>query len=217
MYINNPYELTFLYIYFLQILESLLENLWDNKGPYKEMICCQFLNFESFDYTNRRAIIRALIDRAIIANNNITFFIKPDPKTLTQFIAPKFINQMAEPMNFVQTDGAIIIKRDIVFTKGKQLTKYNTNHRGLMTMTENNHLIVRAFATAWQWRQVYEEYGSIETIMRDKKTSDRTAQRYLNLAYMDPRRVNEIMSGKYKYTIEELFRIAANANPILKA
>lgn len=166
------------------------------------------INFELFDYTNRRAIIRALIDRAIVANNNITFFIKPDQKALTQFIAPKFINQKSEPMNFVQTDGAIIIKRDIVFTKGKQLTKYNTNHRGLMTMTENNHLIVRAFATAWKYKEMYERDGDLREIIKTEKLSWRSIYRYLNLAYLSPTIVNDVMSGKRKCSVDELFNIS---------
>ena len=166
------------------------------------------INFESFDYTNRRALIRSLIDRAIVANNNITFFIKPDTKMLMQFIAPKFINQNSKPMNFVQTDGAIIIKRDIVFTKGKQLTKYNSNHRGLMTMTENNHLIVKVFSLAFRYREIFERLGTYEDVLNTEKISWRTLYRYMNLAYMKPNKINEIMSGNEQYGIEELFNMA---------
>jgi DNA invertase Pin-like site-specific DNA recombinase len=173
------------------------------------------INFDTLDYTMRRNLIRDLIDRAIVSDKIITFFIKPDPITLNKYTTNEFINQRADPIQFIVNSDTIIIKRDVVITKGQQLTKYNTGRRGLMTLTENNHLIVRAFATAWQHRQHYEEYGSIRELMRNKKTSDRTAQRYLNLAYMDPRQVNNIMSGKQKITIEELFKIASCANTLL--
>ncbi|MBN1281924.1 MAG: recombinase family protein [Alphaproteobacteria bacterium] len=172
------------------------------------------INFESFDYINQRALIRALIDRAIVADNNITFFIKPDVKTLTQFITPEFINQNSEQINFIKTDDTIIIKRDIVFTKGQQLIKYNTNHRGLMTKVENNHLIVNAFATALKYKQHYEKHGSVDDLLQDEKVGTTTVYRYLNLAYMNPRKINDVMSGKIKYTVKELFEIATQKDEL---
>ncbi|MBN1281410.1 MAG: hypothetical protein JW985_00355 [Alphaproteobacteria bacterium] len=68
-------------------------------------------------------------------------------------------------MNFIKTDDAIIIKRDIVFTKGQQLIKYNTNHRGLMTKIENNDLIVNAFIQSKRIRGIYEKLGDSDDVI----------------------------------------------------
>jgi len=187
----------------VEFLNANLSSLPDDVSHILKQI-----NFESFDYINQRALIRALIDRAIVADNNIAFFIKPDVKMLTQFITPEFINQNSTEMNFIKTDDAIIIKRDIVFTKGQQLIKYNTNHRGLMTVVENNHLIVRAFAKAWKCKELYEKTGNLEEVIKTESMSWRSIYRYLNLAYLSPNIINEVMSGKRNCSVDELFRIS---------
>lgn len=174
------------------------------------------INFESFDYINQRALIRALIDRAIVANNNITFFIKPDVKTLMQFITPKFINQNSAQMNFIKTDDAIIIKRDIVFTKGQQLIKYNTNHRGLMTKVENNDLIVNAFIQAKRIRDIYEKLGDSDDVIESEKISWRTFYKSITLAYLSPKIINALMSGKLNMPLRDLYELASKSQDFAK-
>jgi hypothetical protein len=166
------------------------------------------INFDTLDYTARRNLIRDLIDRAIVSDKIITFFIKPDPVILNKYTTDEFINQHIDPMQFIVNNDTIIIKRDIVITKGQQLTKYNTGRRGLMLLSENNHLIVRAFALAHKYKETYERTGNLEELVKTEKTSWRSMYRYLNLAYLDPRIVNDVMFGKLKHTVDDLFKLS---------
>lgn len=77
-----------------------------------------------------------------------------------------------------------------------------------MTKADNNNLIVRAFTTAWRYREMYEECGDADTIIASEHTSPRQFYRYLDLAYMNPETVNRILSGKQKANVNELFQIA---------
>ncbi|MDR0727019.1 MAG: inorganic diphosphatase [Rickettsiales bacterium] len=146
----------------------------------------------------------------VVPAGTITFFIKPNPDKIVNFTAVEFINQNNNSMQFIVNNDSIIIKRDIVFTKGNQLIKYNPGHRGLMTLTENNHLIIRAFAMAHKYKEIYERTGSVDDLLRTEKIGPTTAYGYLNLAYLNPEIVNDVMSGKTKYTVDELFKIASD-------
>lgn len=68
--------------------------------------------------------------------------------------------------------------------------------------------IVRAFAIAWRYRMTYEKHGDLEYVIKFEQTSWRSLYRYLNLAYMLPEKVNNILSGKEPCSIAEIFAIA---------
>lgn len=65
--------------------------------------------------------------------------------------------------------------------------------------------IVRAFAIAWRYRTAYEKHGDLEYVVKSEQTSWRCLYRYLNLAYMNPEKVNNILSGKESHSMDELF------------
>ena len=77
-----------------------------------------------------------------------------------------------------------------------------------MTKADNNNLIVRAFTTAWRYREMYEECGDADTIIASEHTSPRQFYRYLDLAYMNPDKINEILSGEMGVKVNDLFRAA---------
>lgn len=68
--------------------------------------------------------------------------------------------------------------------------------------------LVWAFATAWRYRTAYEKHGDLEHVVKSEQTSWRSLYRYLNLAYMHPEKVNNILSSKDVYCMEEIFAIA---------
>ena len=166
------------------------------------------INYNGLDYLARRALTKAMIEKVIYAKNQLTFFIRSEPATLKQFMTENTLNQNCNPMDFIIDNDKIIITKPVVFNRGIYSNKYNAGRTGLMTITENNHLIIRAFATAWKFRKLYEEIGNLDTIVENEKTSYRTLYRYLNIAYMSPDKVNEIMSGRIQYNLNELFEIA---------
>ena len=79
----------------------------------------------------------------------------------------------------------------------------------VLRVTDNNHLIVRAFATAWKYRELYECDGGVDNIIRNLHTSPRQFYRYLDIAYMNPDKINKILSGKLKINVNDLFKMAA--------
>jgi len=87
-------------------------------------------------------------------------------------------------------------------------TVYDHGKNGVLNVTNNNHLILKAFATAWKYRELYECEGNVDNIIRNLHTSSRQFYRCLDVAYMNPDKINEILSGKLKINVNDLFQIA---------
>lgn len=86
-------------------------------------------------------------------------------------------------------------------------TVFDKTKNGVLSITDNNHLILKAFATAWRYREMYEECGASDKIIAMEHTSPRQFYRHLDLAYTNPETVNRILSGKQKVNVNELFQI----------
>ena len=87
-------------------------------------------------------------------------------------------------------------------------TRFSGGRNGTLSITENNHLILKVFATAWRYREMYERDGGVDNIIHNLHTSPRQFYRYLDIAYMNPDKVNEILSGKIYINVNDLFQIA---------
>ena len=87
-------------------------------------------------------------------------------------------------------------------------TRFNKGNDTILTVSENNNLIVKAFATAWRYREMYEECGDVDTVARKVGSTPRTIYRFLDIAYMTPDKINEVLSGKLKINVNDLFQIA---------
>ncbi|MDL2295915.1 hypothetical protein LJC18_03870 [Lachnospiraceae bacterium OttesenSCG-928-E19] len=168
------------------------------------------INLTDLSYNDRRRFIQIIIEKIIIADNQMMIFIKPDPNFLKQFTT-NTINQSAKPMDYVINNDTIIIKKDVVFRKSITPNRYNDGKVGMITISENNHLIVKAFATAWKFKEIYERTGNLHEIMKSEKMAWRSLYRYLNLAYLSPKIVNDVMSGKTKCAVDDLFKMSENS------
>lgn len=85
---------------------------------------------------------------------------------------------------------------------------YNSGRNGTLSITKNNHLILKAFATAWRYREMYEQGGVVDSIDRTEHIALRHVYRCLEVAYMNPEIVNKILSGKQQINIDDIYKLA---------
>lgn len=149
----------------------------------------------------KRDFFRTLIEKVIYTDNLLTIFLATISEKLSQHTTTGFINQNANSMDYTITNNSVIIKAPIIIRK--------TNHNNAITVSQNNHLIMHAIVTAFKYRKIYERTGAITEIMQSDKVSNRTVYRYLDIAYMNPDILNEIMDGRRSCTIDELYALAA--------
>ena len=55
---------------------------------------------------------------------------------------------------------------------------------------------------------MYEQGGDIHRIFQEERTSPRQFYRHLDIAYMNPDKVDEILSDKTHINVNDLFQIA---------
>ena len=164
-------------------------------------------NIQTASYAEKKAFVQSLVDKVIYSQDKLIFYLAPDGAKLQPFAMDNFINQKSEPMEFTISDGRIVITVPIILRKYVN-TVFDKSKNVVLTVTDNNHLILKAFATAWRYREMYEAGNSIDEISKIKKTSVRNIFKYLDLAFMSPQMVNDILSAKHITSITELFIIA---------
>lgn len=137
----------------------------------------------------------------------LIIYLDISPNSVRPFITDVYVNQSSLPMEFITNEYSVTITVPVVFRRYAN-TKFSKAKTSLLTITENNNLIVKAFATAWRYREMYEECGDVDTVARKVGSTPRTIYRFLYIAYMNPDKINEVLSGKLKINVNDLFQIA---------
>ena len=190
------------------IIEILNGNL---NGLNKDSaMALKLINFNEMDYFAQRNFIRNVINKIIYQKGRLTFFFNTDPIILSAYTGDS-LNENNNSLEFI-TDNAnnqIIYEKQVVINRGLSSNVYNAGKVGLMSVNDNNRLIVRAFAYAWKFKKLYEKGIRMEDIMKQEKMTKRTIYKYLNLAYLSPRIVNQLLSGTLTINLQTLFDIAS--------
>ena len=174
------------------------------------------INFENLDYLTRRKLIQTIIDKAIYTSDKITFFINIKNLNLKEFVCDNFINKNSDDMKFILNNNTITIEKEVFINKGISSNTYKTINGSLMTKTENNHLIIMAFAKAWKYKNLYEEIGNTDIIIEQEKTSWRNFYKSITLAYLSPKIINALMSGKLNMPLRDVYELASKSQDFIK-
>ena len=154
-----------------------------------------------------RDLVQSLVEKVVYSQEQLVCTLTTDATKLQQFVSENYVNQNADKMEYIIGDNSVTITEK-VFLRKYVNTVYDRGKNGVLNVTDNNHLILKAFATAWKYRELYERDGNVNEIIRCLHTSPRQFYRYLDIAYMNPSKINEILSGKLKINVNDLFQIA---------
>ena len=125
------------------------------------------------------------------------------PNSVRPFVTDVYVNQSSLPMEFITNEYSVTITVPVVFRRYTN-TKFSEAKASLLTITENNNLIVKAFATAWRYREMYEECGDVDTIARSEHVALRYVYKHLSLAYINPTIANKLISGKINLSVRDI-------------
>lgn len=113
------------------------------------------INIQNAPYTEKKAFAQSLVDKVIYSQDKLIFYLAPDAARLQPFATDNFINQKSDPMELMISDSLIVITVPTILCKYVN-TVFDKSKNGVLTVTDNNHLILKAFATAWRYREMYE-------------------------------------------------------------
>ena len=165
------------------------------------------IDIANMNFAEKRNLIQSLVEKVVYSQEQLIYTITTNGTKLQQFVSENYMNPNTDKMEYIIGDNSITITEK-VFLRKYVNTVYDRGKNGVLNITDNNHLILKAFATAWKYRELYERDGGVDNIIRDQNTSPRQFYRYLDIAYMNPDKINEILSGKLKINVNDLFQIA---------
>lgn len=190
------------------IIEILNSNL--NGLNNESAIVLKQINFTDMDYFVQRNFIRNFVNKIIYQKDRLTFFFNTDTIILSAYTGDS-LNENDNLLEFIadNANNQIIYEKQVVINRGLSSNVYNAGKVGLMSVNDNNRLIVRAFAYAWKFKKLYEKGIKIKDIMKQEKMTKRTIYKYLNLAYLSPRIVNQLLNGTLTVNLQKLFEITS--------
>ena len=190
---------------FAKFLDSDLSAL-----PPESKDAIKRIDWTRMTYDTKRNLIQSIIKKVIYSNEKLIIHISLDPMRWQEFTGEVYINEATEQMEFITSKDEVIITVPVILRKYATTRIDKDAKTGVLSITDNNHLIVKAFATAWRYKELYESGIGIKKIARDEKRDLRTIYKYLNLAYLSPKIINSALNGElHNHTnIQELFLIA---------
>ncbi|MBQ3039910.1 MAG: recombinase family protein [Alphaproteobacteria bacterium] len=171
-------------------LNSDMSNLPPNLATILKRIDITNMNF-----AEKRNLIQSLVEKIVYSQEQFIYTLTTDTTKLQPFMTENYVNQNSDKMEYIIGDNSITI-REKVFLRKHVNTVYDHGKNGVLNVTDNNHLILKAFATAWRYKELYERCGDVDLVAKEYHVSPMTVYRYFNLAYMMPDKVNDILSGK---------------------
>ena len=187
-------------------LNSDMSNLPINLATVLKRIDVTNMNF-----AEKRNLIQSLIEKIVYSQEQLIYTLTIDAQKLQPFIKEHYVNQNVEPMEYIIGDNSITITEK-VFLRKYVNTVYDRGKNGVLNVTDNNHLILKAFATAWKYRELYEQDGNVDNVIRSVRTSPRLFYKYLSLSYLSPSIVNKLLSGKINMAVRDILDKASRSD-----
>ena len=152
-----------------------------------------------------------MIDQAIYSQEKLIFHINTNPQLFNAFLSTYHINHNSRPMEYTVNGDSVMIVRPVVLRRYAN-TRFGGGHNGTLSITENNHLILKTFATAWRYREIYEHGGDVDSIGRAEHVTLRHVYKHLSLAYLNPEVVNHILSNQCQISVRDMLDKASRSN-----
>ena len=152
-----------------------------------------------------------MIERATYSREQLILCININPRLYNSFLSTYHINRNSRPMEYTVNGDNVTIARPVVLRRYAN-TRFSGGRNGTLSITENNHLILKAFATAWRYREMYEQGGDVDSIGRAEHVALRHVYKHLSLAYLNPEVVNHILSNQCQISVRDMLDKASRSN-----
>ncbi|MBQ6736278.1 MAG: recombinase family protein [Alphaproteobacteria bacterium] len=161
------------------------------------------IDITNMNFAEKRNLIQSLVEKVVYSQEQLIYTITTNGMKLQQFVSENYMNPNTDKMEYIIGDNSITITEK-VFLRKYVNTVYDRGKNGVLNVTDNNHLILKAFATAWKYRELYEQDGNVDNVIRSVRTSPRLFYKYLSLSYLSPSIVNKLLSGKINMAVRDI-------------
>ncbi len=172
--------------------------------------------FKSIKYTDE--LTDKIINKILYEEGKLTFFIDINTSLIETFKDKSYINNNNHSFDYKLSDNGkyIIIEKQVSFMKLYNYSNkyYGGNGFSLLNISENNLNLIKALSYAYKYKKLYEQGNIVKDLESECKMTRRTIYKYLNLAYLSPKIINNIMDGNVPnhINLQTLFSIASQYN-----
>ena len=123
----------------------------------------------------------------------------------------KMSGQMdSKPLKIERIEDKIYLRDSFMVANVSSVKLRNGTARNILTIRQLNESLVRALARGWQLKKRMEQGIIIRELEKEMHMTKRTITRYINLCYLSPRIVGDILEYKNprNLTLRELMNLA---------
>ncbi len=173
----------------------------------------QKLTFKQMTFNPKNT--KRIIDKIIYHDNKMTIFININALELYKNLCESdYINEHnLKPNFYISNDKKYAVIETDVYLHSHSCI--NNPHSGggvsIITRDETTTILIRALAYGWRYKRQMAEKTGINQIATLEKRTKRTIYKYMNLCYLSPRIINDIMAGKVPrhINLQKLIEIAS--------
>lgn len=124
---------------------------------------------------------------------------------------PKISGQVdAKPLKIERIEDTIYLRDSFMVDNISSVRLRNGSARNILTIRQLNESLVRALARGWQLKKISERGGGMRILEKEVHMTKRTITRYINLCYLSPRIVADILEYKnpVSLTLHKLMNLA---------
>lgn len=168
----------------------------------------KFIDIDALTPTKQQKLVKALVKKVTIESSlSIKVEFNQNPKILDNLKSDNMLEFDKEKnLNIYIKEDNITIHRSI------DLKNIRSNNLivGNAQLNEPNSEELAAIATAFKYRKLYEELGTIKALRETLNHGDRKIYKYLNLAYLSPTIINKILDNQLpNITVTKLIDVAS--------
>jgi hypothetical protein len=176
----------------------------------------------SWPYLNEKQkfdLTRCMVDKSIYSESKITYYINvKDISYLQNFKAENYHNTIKQSFSdkmYLSNDKQyLIIEKEIFINDRISTNKYKAKGRNILQKSENASELIRALSYGWKYRKLYDAGVTIDKIKSYEHTRERIVYKYLNLSYLSPNIIRNILDSNIPHSInlQTLFDISGEVN-----
>ena len=124
---------------------------------------------------------------------------------------PKITEKLErKPLSLERMEGNLYVRGKFMVANVSSVKLRNGTARNILTIRQLNESLVRALARGWQLKKRMEQGLNIRELEKEQHMTKRTIMRYINLCYLSPRIVADILEYKNpsNLTLRELMNLA---------
>ena len=124
---------------------------------------------------------------------------------------PKMSGQVdAKPLKIERIEDTIYLRDSFMVDNISSVRLRNGSARNILTVRQLNESLVRGLARGWQLKKRMEQGSNMRELEKEQHMMKRTIMRYINLCYLSPRIVADILEYKNpnNLTLRELMNLA---------